>query len=110
MYRNSRKTHHGNPSEKRCQVTIVFQWFANIEKNDPRPCPIPAWAIVTPPTIVLVVISAAVVVMIAGNHFSGSGWGLSGEKFNNVLTLVVSILNASTVFLVARLFPRPAAG
>jgi hypothetical protein len=91
------------------QVTIVFQWIANIERNDPRPCPIPAWAIVAPPTILLVVILAAIVVMITGNHFSGGGWGLSGEAFNSVLALVVSILNASTVFLVARLFPRPAA-
>ncbi len=92
------------------QVTIVFQWIANSDRESRRICPIPRWAIVCPALLSSTVILVTALAMAIGN-FNDIGFGVSPDAFKTSVTLAVAILNASTVFLVARLFPSdPASG
>lgn len=85
------------------QMAVIFQWLAGHTPND-SVCPIPAWAIRTPPIIALFILLAAHVSLVLANN-EQSILKTSPETFKNAVTLAVSILNASTVFLVAKLFP-----
>lgn len=92
------------------QLTVIFQWLSlmtNVHDGDDI-CPIPTWAIKMPPLLVLGLISATIIVLILGNWGDGSPSALGPEQFKNVFTFAISILNASTVFFVSRLFPKAA--
>ncbi|WP_313167399.1 hypothetical protein [Massilia oculi] len=88
------------------QLTVMFQWLSHIETPDDRPCPIPVWAIKAPPMICLAILAVAVAVLVAGNPLESSNVGLSTADFKGVLTFIISLLNCSTVYLVARLFGK----
>ena len=87
------------------QITIVFQWLSTVGKSDRRQCPVPAWAIKTPPILSVLLVLICVIILIYGNLDGSTSIGVSPEGFKSILTFAVSILNASTVFLVARIFP-----
>jgi len=93
------------------QITVIFQWIAqmNSTQDDDKECPIPVWAIKLPPLLVLGLMAISVVVLIMGNWGSGSTSAMGPDEFKSVFTFSVSILNASTIFLVGRLFPKATA-
>src|SRR6266478_548590 len=88
------------------QLTVIFQWIAQL--NEPEDAealsPFPSWAIKLPPILVAALILISLTLLVAGNLNGGKQWGLSPQDFKGVLTFAVSLLNATTVFLVARLF------
>ena len=89
------------------QVTVIFQWFALASAGDAEniePSPIPDWAIKLPPILVLLIIIASAVALSIAN-MPPSHLQLGPEGFKAALTFAVSIMNASTVLLVSRLFP-----
>jgi hypothetical protein len=90
------------------QITIIFQWIAqlNAPENPDAISPIPVWAIKLPPLLVALLIIVSVVLLAAGNLGGGHRWGLSPQGFKGVLTFAVSLLNATTVFLVGKLFAK----
>lgn len=90
------------------QIAVIFQWIAQIgsTQDDDKVCPIPSWAIQLPPLLVLGLIGVSVIVLILGNWGNGSNSAMGPEEFKSVFTFAVSVLNASTVFLVGRLFPK----
>jgi hypothetical protein len=89
------------------QVTVIFQWIArqgqDAGENDP--CPIPAWAIRLPPISAAAIICLSVLTLVISNRPDMRSIRYGPERFMSTLTFAVSILNASTVFLVSRLFP-----
>ena len=87
------------------QLTIIFQWFGRAANTrDDRPSPVPDWTIRLPAAISAGAIIFCVIALVVMNAVKFSGQ--TQNIFSNVVTLAVSILNASTVFLVARLFPH----
>jgi hypothetical protein len=87
------------------QLVTAFKWLSRANSpEDKRIAPIPRWAIVTPPIIVVSLVLLAIVGMVVRNP-EPNGWGVPPGTFKAVLTFAISILNASTVFLVSRLFP-----
>lgn len=89
------------------QITVMFRWFGHQDsKHLADLAPIPTWAIVTPPILAALIIVSAAVALIINNLTSTNGVsGIQTSAFNTAVTLSVGILNASTVFLVTRLFP-----
>lgn len=90
------------------QVTVIFQWIAlaNANPQDPdETTPIPAWAIKLPPVLALGIVVLATVALAVANA-PDINWNVSPVTFKNAITFAVTVLNASTVFLVARLFPQ----
>lgn len=90
------------------QLTIIFQWLgARDSKISNEIVGIPAWAIVTPPIIAVFIVASVVAALAINNVLSETGAdGINTSAFNAAVTFAVGILNASTVFLVARLFPH----
>jgi hypothetical protein len=88
------------------QVTVIFQWIANMtgKEVDTQECPIPPWAIVLPPVCAVFIIVSATLVLALANR-EDSTLSMSPESFGNAITFSVTLLNASTVFFVAKLFP-----
>jgi hypothetical protein len=90
------------------QITVIFQWIAladNTPEENDIPSPIPGWAIKLPPTLaILIVIFATVALAVANRPEIHSS--MSPTAFKSAITFSVTILNASTIFLVARLFPK----
>lgn len=91
------------------QLALVFQWLAiaNAQTvNDNEPSPIPAWAIVLPPVVTLLVFISGVIGLALSNSPT-SFLRVSPATFEGMVTFAVTILNATTVLLVGRLFPSP---
>lgn len=89
------------------QLTVIFQWLGrqNAIAEDDLPCPVPSWAIRTPPIAGAVIMLAGVLMLFLSNS-EGTRWLKFGPaRFQSTLTFVVALLNASTIVLVARLFP-----
>jgi hypothetical protein len=89
------------------QLTVIFQWIAGVAhdtKDALDPCPIPGWAIRFPPILAVLIVIAATGALSAANS-SESTLKTSPETFKAAITFAVTILNATTVFLVAKLFP-----
>jgi hypothetical protein len=93
------------------QVTVIFQWIATANhslQDDTVPCPVPNWAIRLPPLLASSVVVVAALVLAISNS-AASNWQASPETFKNAVTFSVTVLNASTIFLVTKLFPSTAA-
>ena len=90
------------------QLTLIFQWIAvsnNAASENDINCPVPGWAIKLPPILALSIFILAVLTLVLSNRPDVNS-SASPSTFKNALTFSITILNASTVFLVARLFPR----
>jgi len=89
------------------QVTVIFQWIAVANKDDPTgkiESPVPTWAIRLPALMAILIVVVATVVLAYANR-PGVNWTISPTTFKSAVTFAVTILNASTVFLVPRFFP-----
>ena len=87
------------------QVTLSFRWFATRRgrRNDAE-IGVPRWVVIGPPLLVVALLVSSIVLLIAGNAGEGSHWAPAPSTFRSVVTLCVSILNASTVFVVGAIF------
>lgn len=89
------------------QLTIIFQWLSGSGTDDldaDAQCAIPGWAIRLPPILAMLVVVAAAGALAAANQ-PESSLKTSPETFKAAVTFAVTIINATTVFLVGRLFP-----
>jgi hypothetical protein len=92
------------------QVTVIFQWIAvtNSGIDDKKElCPIPSWAIKLPPILALLIIVLASIVLIISNDPT-KNLSTSPDTFKHAITFSVTILNATTIYLVTKLFPTKA--
>jgi hypothetical protein len=85
------------------QVTMIFRWFSGHQFNEAS-ISIPRWVVVAPPIMVSSILIVAVATLIFGNLGEGKRWAPSPDAFKGIVTFCVSILNASTVFIVSRYF------
>ena len=82
------------------QLTIIFKWYVDPNRAESLKIKLPRWVIYGPPISVTFVIVLGILVIVdsAGESFDG------GSMFKNVVTFCVSILGATTVFVVGGLF------
>jgi hypothetical protein len=85
------------------QLTIIFKWFTGDQfLNSNRRTTLPHWVVKGPPLLAVTILIVAVIATIIGGN-SGEH-SMDGESFKSVITFAVALLNASTVFLVMKLF------
>jgi hypothetical protein len=89
------------------QLTVIFQWISTqgTALRDDSPSPIPSWAIRAPAVAAIALLVLGITALVLSN-LPDSGLRFTPARFQVLLTFVVSIINASTVFLVSRIFPR----
>jgi hypothetical protein len=82
------------------QVTLIFQWIANPPTDVETPISFPSWAIIGPPVLVLLILIATIALLIidAGSQLA------DGTIFKNSVTFCVSLLGATSVIIIARVF------
>jgi hypothetical protein len=87
------------------QLTIIFRFFATSETiNDEALVPVPSWVVKWPPLLLLGLIVATIVIMAFGNFGPGQTWSPMQDQFKLIVTFYVSVLNATTIFVVSRFF------
>jgi hypothetical protein len=87
------------------QLTIIFRWFGadfNVGKNSKTG--LPPWIVKGPPIIVASVLGVTIGVMVIGNMSPDLNFGIGSDTFKAIVTFCVSILNATTIFIVSRFF------
>ncbi|SEM14015.1 hypothetical protein SAMN04488505_103488 [Chitinophaga rupis] len=82
------------------QLTIIFRWYASPPKIENDDINIPRWVVIAPPILALLILIGTILLIAADNGASLEG----GQIFKNIVTFIVSILGATTVFIVARVF------
>jgi hypothetical protein len=89
------------------QLTVIFRWIAGIgneAKDANAACSIPGWAVRIPPILAVTIVVCAAFALAAANSPT-STLKTSPETFKASVTFAVTILNATTVYLVTKLFP-----
>jgi hypothetical protein len=84
------------------QLTVVFKWIANPPKIDTSEIIMPRWAVMGPPIIVLFMLIISLTYIIIDQGRSNGG-----EIFKNVVTFCVSLLSATSVFVISTVFGMP---
>jgi hypothetical protein len=82
------------------QLTIAFRWIANPPQDKGKGISLPKWAVIGPPVSVGVVLIGTFALLIADGGASLDG----GAILKNAVTFCVSILSATSVFIIARVF------
>jgi hypothetical protein len=82
------------------QLAAVFRWVSNPPQGDEEIANIPRWAVVGPPAAVATVLVSVIVLLMVDGGRSIDG----GSLFRDTVTFSVSILSASTVLIVSRVF------
>jgi hypothetical protein len=82
------------------QLTIAFRWIANPPSGPEVDMTLPRWAVMGPPIAVGLILAATLVLLIGDGGRSLDG----GSIFKNSVTFCVSLLSASTAFIVSRVF------
>ena len=81
------------------QLSVAFKWIANPPKTDFQ-IHLPSWAVLGPPIAVSSILLFTIVFLAldAGESVEG------GRVFKNVVTFCVSLLGASTIFVLSAVF------
>lgn len=81
------------------QLSVAFKWIANPPKKEYQ-IHLPQWAILGPPMAVVSILLLTIVFLAldAGESVEG------GRVFKNIVTFCVSLLGASTIFVVSAVF------
>jgi hypothetical protein len=92
------------------QLTMIFRWFSGQERDLTAAISIPRWVVVGPPIMVGSILILATITLVLGNLGDGKRWAPSPDGFKGIVTFCVSILNASTVFIVSKYFSESKSG
>jgi hypothetical protein len=87
------------------QLTLAFKWISDPPASRDEEITFPLWAVIGPPAaILLIMLSTIILIGIdGGNSLNG------GAIFRNAVTFCVTLLSATTFFVMARVFSRPGA-
>jgi len=80
------------------QVTIVFKWFSSPTRSS-RLLRIPGWVVKGPPIATTLVLLVTITYLICDQGRSDGG-----EIFKNAVTFCISVLSASTMFIIPTVF------
>ena len=85
------------------QLTLAFKWISDPPVADDEELTLPVWAVAGPPAAVLLIMLGTIVLIgvDGGNSLDG------GAIFKNAVTFCVTLLSATTVFVMGRVFARP---
>jgi len=87
------------------QLAIIVQWFAGNPAPDAQSkISMPVWIIKGPPLIVVALLAIAVALKVAGFYYDQPSWALSDAQFKGVVTFCVSLLNATTIYVISAYF------
>jgi hypothetical protein len=82
------------------QLTIIFKWVASPPPDQGNQIVLPRWAVIGPPLAIILILLATIILIVSDAGASLNG----GSIFKNAVTFCVSLLGASTVFIIARVF------
>lgn len=82
------------------QLTIIFKWYSSPPSVNDRKISIPKWVVKGPPVVVIILIVTmmTVIITVHGNGIS------SGKIFKNVIMFSTSLLGATSVYIISRVF------
>jgi hypothetical protein len=87
------------------QLTVIFRFFGTNQTIDNEAIvPVPSWVVKWPPLLLISLIVVTIVVMALGNLGPGQTWSPMQDQFKLIVTFYVTILNATSVFVVSRFF------
>jgi hypothetical protein len=90
------------------QLTIIFRFFGTSDRvDDNQIVPIPSWVVKWPPMLLVGLLIVTVITMALGGTGEGQPWSPLQDQFKLIVTFYVSILNATTIFVVSRFFETP---
>lgn len=93
------------------QLTIIFRFYGAANAIDEKASvPIPDWVVKWPPLLLAGLVVVTIVLMAFGNVEGGQQVSPLQDQFKMIVTFYVAVLNATTVFVVSRLFesqPEP---
>lgn len=84
------------------QISAVFRYYSNDSSRETITLQIPPWVVKVPPIVVTLLVIGQAAQMLASGY--GVSDGATVEQLRAVLTFSVALLNASTVFVLARYF------
>jgi hypothetical protein len=85
------------------QLTLITLWFTRENRSSAKTIlHVPIWLIKGPPTIFIVIISFTILLMIVGE--ATNSWRPSTDTLKAVVTLGITLLNTTTIYVVARYF------
>ncbi len=88
------------------QLTIAFRWMGTAPPDAETEVSLPRWMVVGPPVSVIAILISTIALLVAD-----AGRSLdSGTFFKNAVTFCVSLLAASTTFIVSRVFGSTTSG
>jgi xanthine/uracil permease len=86
------------------QLTIIFRWYTtDYEPNKKSRITLPAWIIKGPPLLVIGLLLITVALKVVGFQYD-QPWTPSDEQFKAVVTFCVTILNATTIYVISKYF------
>jgi uncharacterized protein YacL len=86
------------------QLTIIFKWFGIDRKEENIRVDIPSWVVKGPPIIITILIIGAILSLVIGNLRDAKVGAISANTFKGIVTFCITILNATTLFIVGRFF------
>ena len=90
------------------QLTIIFRFFATAQTiKDDTIVDIPSWVVKWPPLLLIALLVVTIVAMALGNVAEGQPWSPLQDQFKLIVTFYVTVLNATTVFVISRFFEVP---
>jgi uncharacterized membrane-anchored protein len=92
------------------QLTLIFRWFGeNVQAPSEEIAFVPPWVVKGPPLMVAGILTLSIGAMVVGN-FVEATWTVSPQQFKALVTFCVTILNATTVYIVTSYFRSKPAG
>jgi len=84
---------------------VIFRFFGTNQTIDNEAIvPIPSWVVKWPPLLLIGLIVVTIIVMAVGNLGPGQTWSPLQDQFKLIVTFYVTVLNATSIFVVSRFF------
>ena len=87
------------------QLSMIFSWFGgNARRNGEREIDLPAWVVKGPPLLVAGLLLTSLIEMSVANAVGSRQWTISPDQFKAIVIFCVTVLNATTGFIVVGSF------
>jgi hypothetical protein len=86
------------------QLTIIFRWYADNHNDEKKSrVALPPWIIKGPPLLVVGLLLITISLKVVGFRYD-QPWTPSDEQFKGIVTFCVTILNATTIYVISKYF------